>query len=174
METHIDAVHAEAARFFLGLGTIEVRQYIEAWQPQLSASIDGLIVPHDVPTRGPQHRYHYALFVEKEGFNPLLSQAQIAERYDVAIMSTKGMSVTAARQLVAELSCHDVTILCLRDFDKAGFSIVYTLRMNTRRWQYATRPNGLDLGLRLDDVETMHLARERVEYDSWIDPRINL
>jgi DNA topoisomerase VI subunit B len=158
----------------LGLGTIEVRQYIEAWQPQLSASIDGLVVPHDVPTRGPQHRYHYALFVEKEGFNPLLAQAQIAERYDVAIMSTKGMSVTAARQLVAELSSLDVTILCLRDFDKAGFSIVHTLRTNTRRWQYTMRPNVVDLGLRLDDVEAMQLARERVAYDSRIDPRINL
>jgi hypothetical protein len=88
----------------LGLGTIEVRQYIEAWQPHLSASIDGLVVPHEAPTHGPQHRYHYALFVEKEGFNPLLAQAQIAERYDVAIVSTKGMSVTAARQLVAALS----------------------------------------------------------------------
>jgi DNA topoisomerase VI subunit A len=61
------------------------------------------VVPHAIPTRRPQHRYQYALFVEKEGFNPLLAQAQIAERYDVAIMSTKGMSVTAARQLVAEL-----------------------------------------------------------------------
>jgi hypothetical protein len=161
-------------RYQLGLGTIEVRQYIEGWQPQLSASIDGLVVPHAVPTRGPQHRYHYALFVEKEGFNPLLAQAQIAERYDVAIMSTKGMSVTAARQLVAELSRQDVKILCLRDFDKAGFSIVHTLHTNTRRWQYATRPNVIDLGLRLDDVESMQLARERVEYDSRIDPRINL
>jgi hypothetical protein len=29
--------------------------------------------------------------------------AQIAERYDLALMSTKGMSVTAARQLVEAL-----------------------------------------------------------------------
>ena len=158
----------------LGLGTLEVRQYIEEWQPHPSASLNGLAVPHAIPTRGPQHRYQYALFVEKEGFNPLLAQTQIAERYDVAIMSTKGMSVTAARQLVAELSRQGVTILCLRDFDKAGFSIVHTLRTNTRRWQYSTRPHVIDLGLRLEDVEAMQLAREWVAYDSKIDSRINL
>jgi hypothetical protein len=84
------------------------------------------------------------------------------------------MSVTAAQQLVAELFHQGVTILCLRDFEKAGFSIVHILCTNTRQWQYATRPNVIDLGLRLDDVEAMQLTRERVEYNSRIDPRINL
>ena len=84
------------------------------------------------------------------------------------------MSVTAARHLVAELSKMDVTILVLRDFDKAGFSIVHTLKSNTRRWKYETAPNIIDLGLRLSDVEQMDLASEDVTYDSKVDPRINL
>jgi hypothetical protein len=67
-----------------------------------------------------------------------------------------------------------VTILCLRGFDKAEFSIVHTLRTNTRRWQYTKVPNVIDLGLRLEDVEAMQLAREWVAYESKIDPRINL
>jgi DNA topoisomerase VI subunit A len=37
---------------------------------------------------------------EKEGFTEILSAARIAERFDIAIMSTKGMSSTAARRLV--------------------------------------------------------------------------
>ena len=104
----------------------------------------------------------------------MLAQAQIAERYDLAIMSTKGMSVTAARYLVAELSKQGVTILCLRDFDKTGFSIVHTLRTNTRRWQYRTPPRVFDLGMRLVDVESMGLQSEQVQYDSKVDPRCNL
>ena len=95
-------------------------------------------------------------------------------RYDLAILSTKGMSVTAARYLVAELSKQGVTILCLRDFDKTGFSIVHTLRTNTRRWQYLTLPRVFDLGLRLVDVESMGLQSEQVQYDSKVDPRCNL
>jgi DNA topoisomerase VI subunit B len=158
----------------VGLGTLEVRHYVRAWHDRLRASVNGLVIAHDVPTCGPTHRYDYALFIEKEGFHPLLTQAQIAERYDLALMSTKGMSVTAARHLVAELSHHGVTILVLHDFDKAGFSIVHTLRTNTRRWQYVTPPNVITLGLRLDDIQSMGLQREPVTYDSRVDPRVSL
>ena len=49
------------------------------------------------PTLGPKHRFGAILFIEKEGFMPLFEAVQLAERYDLAIMSTKGMSVTAAR-----------------------------------------------------------------------------
>ena len=41
------------------------------------------------------------LFIEKEGFDPILESAGIAKKFDIAIMSTKGMSVTAARLLLA-------------------------------------------------------------------------
>jgi hypothetical protein len=112
--------------------------------------------------------------VEKEGFDPLWEAVNLADRYDMAIMSTKGMSVTAARQLVDELSKQGVTILVLRDFDKAGFSIVGTLRGDTWRWQYETSPHVVDLGLRLVDVEELGLQSEPVEYDSNRDPRENL
>ena len=54
---------------------------------------------------------------------------RIAERYDLAIMSTKGLSITAARLLVDHLCAEfDLPLLVLHDFDKSGFSIVGTLR----------------------------------------------
>jgi hypothetical protein len=127
-----------------------------------------------INTSGPVNRYQYALFVEKEGFDELWKSTRLARRFDLAIMSTKGMSVTAARHLVDELSKKDVTILVLRDFDKAGFSIVHTLRYNTRRWEYETAPNVIDLGLRLSDVERMDLESEDVTYDSKVNPQKNL
>ena len=47
--------------------------------------------------RGRQGRYGAVLYIEKEGFLPILEAAQIAERYDLALASSKGMSVTACR-----------------------------------------------------------------------------
>lgn len=104
----------------------------------------------------------------------MLQQAHIAQRYDLAMMSTKGMSTTAARQLVESLSESGVTVLVLRDFDKAGFSIVHTLRTDTRRYRFKTPPNVIDMGLRLKDVLDMGLESEAVIYHDDKDPRPSL
>src|SRR5262249_38609794 len=105
---------------------------------------------------------------------PLLERAQIARRFDVAIMSTRGMSVTAARQLVDSLSEKGVTILVLRDFDLAAVSIVHTLRTDSRRYRFRSSPKVIDLGLPLTDVGEWELQSEPVEYRSKKDPRENL
>ncbi len=89
-------------------------------------------------------------------------------------MSTKGMSVTAARRLVEDLSASGVRIFVLHDFDKSGFSILKTLRSDTRRYTFKTMPEVIDIGLRLEDVEAMGLQSEIVHYSGKIDPRINL
>jgi hypothetical protein len=123
---------------------------------------------------GPTNRYRFALFLEKEGFYPLLEAAQIVERYDIAIMSTKGMSVTAARKSVDDMSQHGVTVLVCHDFDKSGFSILHTLRTDTRRYTFQARPTVVDLGLRLADVQAMDLQSESVSYPRGVDPRLNL
>jgi hypothetical protein len=158
----------------IGLGTVAVREYIAEWHADLATDGASMELAHAYPTIGPANRYRYALFIEKEGFQPLLEVAQIAERYDLAIMSTKGMSVTAARQLVERLSEQGVTILVCHDFDKSGFSILHTLQSDTRRYRFQTRPKVVDLGLRLSDVEAMHLQSEPVEYPSHVGPRDNL
>jgi hypothetical protein len=155
------------------LGTLEVRRYLSSWtdhlpdapRPELS---------HACPTVGPKNRYRFALFIEKEGFYPLLEATRIAQRFDLAIMSTKGMSVVAARRLVEALSKSGVTILVVRDFDKAGFSIAHTLKTSTRRYQFDSTPKVIDLGLKLTDVLAMNLQSEPVEYKDKADPRVNL
>jgi len=156
----------------IDLGTLAVRSYLTQWQ-RAPENRPGRL-HRAYPTYGPAHRYRAVLFIEKEGFAPLFRQVQLAERYDLAIMSTKGMSVTAARQLVEALSEREVSIFVLRDFDKAGFSIVHTLRSDTRRYAFASTPNVIDLGLRLEDVQTLRLDSEPVEYRGTTDPRENL
>jgi DNA topoisomerase VI subunit B len=165
----------------IGIGTLAVRDYISNWNDAVPENTPPVRLEPNVDTCGPANRYRFALFVEKEGFDGLLASAQIQERYDVALMSTKGMSVTAARQLVEELTRRGVTILVLHDFDKSGISILHTLRSNTRRYKYKIKPKVIDLGLRLDDLRlddgegnVIELMGEPVHYTTKADPRLSL
>ena len=143
------------------LGTVEVRQYLgERPAPQAPLSLaDGSLSP----TTGPENRYSAVLFVEKEGFNALLAQARIAERFDIAIMSTKGMSTTAARLLLDRLAPRIDKVLVAHDFDVSGFSIFGTLGSDGRRYRFHNDVPIVDLGLRLSDVEALRLDSEPVE-----------
>jgi len=142
-----------------GIGTLEVRSYLAGHHdPSL---VNAGFSQAKVETSGPSGNFGALLFVEKEGFAPILEAAQIAKRFDVAVMSTKGMSVTAARAL-ADKMCHDhdVPLLVLHDFDKSGFSIAGTLQRDTRRYEFQNEIEVIDLGLSLDDVEAMALEAE--------------
>lgn len=142
------------------LSTLAVRGY----PPRAGHPLEIGDLDTSYPTGGPAGRYAGILFIEKEGFLPLLAEAQIAEKYDLAIMSTKGMSVVAARSLVDRLCSGQARLYIVRDFDKAGFSIAATLTRTTRRYQFWHRIDAIDLGLRLDDVEEYGLDAEPVYY----------
>ena len=77
----------------------------------------------------------------------------LANRHDLLIISTKGVSVTAARRLVDEVcGNNDLPLFVLHDFDVAGFMILGTLHRDTRRYQFSNTIRPLDLGLRLADI----------------------
>jgi hypothetical protein len=135
----------------IGLGTLPVRQYLsEIGEPKLQQA--GFAPPRIV-TRGPHGCYGAVLFVEKEGFDALWVAVELAERYGLAIESTKGMSVTACRELADKMcSQYNIPLFVLHDFDKSGFSIVGTLRDNTRRYTYRNQITVIDFGLRLTDI----------------------
>jgi hypothetical protein len=154
-------------RLVVPLGTIDVRHYLGNVEgPTVTDGPITLAVgDRDFPTKGPEHRFSAIFFIEKEGFMPLFERIQLAERYDIAIMSTKGLSVTASRMLVDRLCArYDIPLLVLRDFDKSGFSILGTLRRDTRRYEFEHRIEVIDLGLRLEDVQTWRLEAEKVYY----------
>ena len=153
------------------LGTVEVRQYYGERPPDRPASSinAGLMAS----TAGPTNRYLHILFIEKEGFSALLARARIAERFDVAIMSTKGMSVTAARWLLDRLAPHIKSVLVLHDFDMSGFSIFGTLTKSGRRYRFDNDVPIVDLGLRLDDISDLGLGDQaepvpHIEHSTWI------
>jgi hypothetical protein len=136
------------------LGTIEIREYLRDVADHAVEVPKFNIREMHFPTLGPINRYNAILFIEKEGFLPLFRAVNLAERYDIGIMSTKGMSVTACRELVDALCRRDrgIPLLVLHDFDKSGFSIVGTLSRNTRRYTFDHAPNVIDIGMRIGDV----------------------
>lgn len=147
------------------LGTLQVRNYLDGVRHHFISTLPDINLRSNYPTKGPENRFGAILFLEKEGFGPLLQKVKLAERYDLAIMSTKGLSVTAARQLVDELCArYGVPLLIVRDFDKAGFSIAGTLQKDTRRYVFRNDFRVIDLGLRLGDVEEWGLESEDVVY----------
>jgi hypothetical protein len=149
------------------LGTIEVREYVGDGL-RIGPAVDASYREY-YPTMGPQNRYAAVLFIEKEGFAPLLKAARIAERFDIAIMSTKGMPTTSGRQILDRLAPKLGKVLVLHDFDMSGFSIFGTLRSSGRRYTFNNNLPIVDIGLRLSDIVGMGLQTEPVEANgSWI------
>jgi hypothetical protein len=142
-EPHTDRV--------IGLGTLSVRRYlkdisdIRSDEPSFSRG--------NIITSGPQGRFGALLYVEKEGFNALWEAVRLAERFDIGILSCKGMSVTAARQLAEEIcGTYGIPLFVLHDFDKAGVSIRASFQRNNRRYVFRKKFEVFDLGFRLEDI----------------------
>jgi hypothetical protein len=136
------------------LGTLDVREYLDVANGHVIGPPNYDVRERLYPTFGPQHRYSAVLFIEKEGFMPLFEAVQLKERYDLAIMSTKGMSTTASRKLVDQLcSAYDIPLLVVHDFDKSGFSIAGTLRRDNRRHTFENEITVIDVGLRMADID---------------------
>ena len=138
----------------IGLGTLNVRDYLKnVGSMRLEAAS---FSSASIETYGPDGCYGAMLYVEKEGFMPLFERVNLARRFDIAIMSSKGMSVTAARELVNRI-CSDegIPLFVLHDFDGPGIIIKDTLENDTRRFSYTYKPNVIDLGLSYDDIDDL-------------------
>jgi hypothetical protein len=170
---HLREPHTEKST---PLGTLAVRKYLSdiEWQKALDPGVAVAGAGADFPTCGPDDRFGGILFIEKEGFLPLFEAVHLDSRYDVAIMTTKGVSTTAARRLVDTLCAPDgIPLFVLHDFDKAGFSILGTLSRDTRRYTFSNDVPVIDLGLRLADVQQWRLPGEPVIFGP-SDPESNL
>jgi hypothetical protein len=149
--------HSAEADSGLGLSTINVRNYLSGARNKPDSSIRP--VPSRFPTIGPRNRIAAVLICEKEGFDELLMAERIPQKYDLALMSTKGISAIAARDLVADLG---VPAFTLHDMDKNGFVMAAGFRDAT------------DIGIRMADVEEWGLAPEDQQHQNPRKTRLNL
>ena len=109
------------------------------------------------PTVGPRNRYGAILFISNEGFLPLLSEAKITERFDVAILTANDLSPPVVRELINQVCGeHDIPLFVLRNIDAAGFNIVGDLRRDDIEV--------IDIGLRLEDADKYGLQSEAATY----------
>lgn len=110
----------------------------------------------------PMWEYNKLLYIEKKGFLPILQQAQIPQRYDLAIMAAEGYATRAAKLVLN--SIHKETefdILALHDADVDGMMIKYTLEKETRTSK-DHHIEVIDLGLRSSEALDMNLESEKV------------
>lgn len=150
----------------VGLGTIDVAKHLQSvadHSPDNHYRAVAADADSEFETCGPGDRYGAILFVEKEGFSALLKDSGIVSEFDLALMSTKGQTVTASRTLVEELSGRrGLPLFVLHDFDVAGFNIAAMFGRSNRRFQWSAKPNAIDLGLRFGDVNEWELQSEPV------------
>jgi hypothetical protein len=157
-------------------GTLAIEEHLD----EARATVDPFETAEDAelkitwPSLAERQRYQAVLYIEKEGFDPQLREARIAERFDVAIISCKGQSVVAARQFV-DHACRvngGVPLFVMHDMDKAGFEIAQRLttvsyemeEKNLVKYQFQNDIDVTDLGLRLADVHKYNLKSERVRF----------
>lgn len=112
--------------------------------------------------RRPEYQFNKVLYIEKEGFFDLMLDAEIPQRYDLAMMTSEGYASRAARDLIDMIgdTNEPVQFFCIHDADAAGTNIYDALA-------YATKIRGartvevIDLGLGPGEALRMNLEVER-------------
>src|SRR4029077_18596800 len=110
----------------IGCGTIEVGNYLHAMKEP--GIVPAAFSDANIDIIGPSGNLSAVLFCEKEGFNPLFKAVNLADRFDLMIISTKGVSVPAARRQLDRICGDELPLFVLHDFDVAGFMISGTLQ----------------------------------------------
>jgi hypothetical protein len=135
----------------------------------------------------PAWSFNKLLYIEKEGAQEALKQNRWLERHDCAVMSSKGFSTRAARDLIDKLVEHNepVEVFCVHDADASGTMIYETLQEATKA-RGARKIQIINLGLEPWEATEMGLeietleetkrekavadyVRERDDGDEWVD-----
>ncbi|OWK39871.1 ATP-binding protein [Fimbriiglobus ruber] len=78
----------------------------------------------------PEWQFNKILYCEKEGLFPVLRHVRWPERYDCALLTSKGFASRAAHDLLARLEggTEPITFFCIHDADGPGTVIFESLR----------------------------------------------
>jgi hypothetical protein len=119
----------------------------------------------------PVWNFNKLLYIEKEGAQEALKQDRWLERHDCAVLSSKGFSTRAARDLIDKLAEHDepVDVFCAHDADAYGTVIYHTLQEATRA-RGARKISIINLGLEPWEAIEMGLEVEILETPERVKP----
>jgi len=109
----------------------------------------------------PEWTFNKVVFIEKHGLFEVLKDNLWPEKHDCALMTSRGFSTRAARDLIDKLAEHDepVTVFCVHDADSAGTMIYQTLVEETRA-RGARQVEVVNLGLEPWEAQAMGLEVE--------------
>lgn len=115
----------------------------------------------------PEWTFNKIIYCEKEGFFPILKDAKFPERFDCALLSSKGYASRAVKDLFDLLGETDEEILffCIHDADNAGTMIYETLQEATLS-RRARKVRVIDLGINPWEAIEMDLEVETFESKS--------
>lgn len=153
----------------VGLGTVEIENYRgRTANIGFDRAARPSMVFGNMPAEG---RFNKLLFVEKEGFNQLIRESGILERYDMAMASSKGLPVVAARALIDHLAgtVDGFQLYVLADFDVNGCVLADSLVTDRDRYQFANEVNTTKLGVTWDQAQELHrqMKSEPVELEKY-------
>jgi hypothetical protein len=119
----------------------------------------------------PTWLFNKVLYIEKEGAQEALKQDRWGERHDCMVMSSKGFSTRAARDLIDKLVEHDepVEVFCAHDADASGTMIYQTLQEETKA-RGARKIKIINIGLEPWEAVAMGLEVETVEQGKYPKP----
>jgi hypothetical protein len=108
--------------------------------------------------------YNKLLYIEKEGFKEALKEVGWRERHDCCVISSKGFTSRAARDLVDKLAAHDepVEVFCAIDAD-AYSTTIYDTFQNETKARDARKIKIINLGLHPWDAVASGFEVEDVE-----------
>jgi hypothetical protein len=91
----------------------------------------------------PKWQYNKVLYIEKEGFSEALKDVHWPERHDCMLMSSKGFTTRAARDLVDKLAKHDepVTVFCVHDDPRRIRGVAVAVLLATARIRTGPEPD---------------------------------
>lgn len=111
----------------------------------------------------PEWTFNKILYSEKEGFFTILKKVKFPERFDCALLTSKGYASRAVKDLFDLLGETDeeIQFFCIHDADSAGTKIFETLSAATRSHR-GTRVTVTNLGLDPWEALEMGLEVEKV------------
>ncbi|KGP81393.1 hypothetical protein P364_0114350 [Paenibacillus sp. MAEPY2] len=112
----------------------------------------------------PQWTFNKIIFIEKEGYFASLRDVGFPEKYDCALLSSKGYASRAVKDLFDLLGETDeeIQFFCIHDADAAGTKIFETLQEATLA-RPGRRVKVINLGLDPDEAEELGLQVETFE-----------
>ena len=116
--------------------------------------------------------FNKIVLIEKEGWLEALKAVRWGERHDCVVMSSKGFTTRAARDLVDKMAADDepddepITVFCVHDADASGTLIHQTFQEATKA-RGARKIQIVNLGLEPWEALAMGLRPEKISNEKY-------